>query len=77
MTSPKESSILAIVIFTMQAFIGCEMYNKIDPSFSFCIIDKGAKKWRSTLDDSSLFECKLTILIKTFLHPRLSCLSSA
>jgi hypothetical protein len=46
MTSPKESSILAIVIFTMQAFIGCEMYNTIDPSFSFCIIDKGAKKWR-------------------------------
>jgi hypothetical protein len=46
MTSPKKSSILAIVIFAMQAFIGCEMYNKIDPSFSLCIINKGAKKWR-------------------------------
>jgi hypothetical protein len=41
------------------------MYNKIDPSFSLCIIDKGAKKWRGTFDDSSLFECKLTILMKT------------
>jgi hypothetical protein len=46
MTSPKKASILAIVIFTMQAFIGCEMYNKIDPSFSLSIVDKGAKKWR-------------------------------
>jgi hypothetical protein len=45
-TSPKKSSILAIVIFAMQAFIGCEMLNKIDPSFSLCIIDKGAKKRR-------------------------------
>jgi len=45
-TSPKKSSILTIVIFAMQAFIGCEMYNKIDPSFSLCIINKGAKKWR-------------------------------
>jgi hypothetical protein len=45
-TLPKKSSILAIVIFAMKAFIGCEMYNKIDPSFSLCIIDKGAKKWR-------------------------------
>ncbi len=65
MTSPKKSSILAIVIFAMQAFIGCEMYNKIDPAFSLCIIDKGAKKWRRTFDDSSLFDCKLTMLIKT------------
>jgi hypothetical protein len=45
-TSLKKSSILTIVIFAMQAFIGCEMYNKIDPSFSLCIINKGAKKWR-------------------------------
>jgi hypothetical protein len=45
-TSTKKSSILTIVIFAMQAFIGCEMYNKIDPSFSLCIINKGAKKWR-------------------------------
>jgi hypothetical protein len=29
---------LTIVIFAMQAFIGCEMYNKIDSSFSLCII---------------------------------------
>jgi hypothetical protein len=44
MTSPKKSSILTMVIFTMQAFIiGCEMYNKIDPSFSLCILDKGQK----------------------------------
>ncbi len=34
-TSTKKSSILTIVIFAMQAFIGCEMYNKIDSSFSF------------------------------------------
>jgi hypothetical protein len=46
MTWPKKSSILAIVIFTMQACTSCEMYNKIDASFSLCIIDKGAKKWR-------------------------------
>jgi hypothetical protein len=65
-TLPKQSSILAIVIFPMKTFIGCEMYNKIDPSFSLCIIDKGAKKWRRTFDDSSLFECKLTILIDMF-----------
>jgi len=45
-TSSKKSSILTIVIFAMQAFIGCEMYNKIDSSFSLCIINKGAKKWR-------------------------------
>jgi hypothetical protein len=33
-----------MVIFTMQAFIiGCEMYNKIDPSISLCILDKGQK----------------------------------
>jgi hypothetical protein len=60
MTLLKKSSILAVLIFAMQAFIGCEMYNKIDPSFSLCIIDKGTK-----IDDSSLIECNLTILIKT------------
>jgi hypothetical protein len=37
MTLPKKSNILAILIFAMQAFIGCEMYNKIDPSFSLQI----------------------------------------
>jgi hypothetical protein len=30
----------------MQAFVGCEIYNKIDPHFSMCIVSKGAKEWR-------------------------------
>jgi hypothetical protein len=42
-TLPKNLVISAVVIFAMQTFIGCEMYNKIDPSFSLCIIDKGPK----------------------------------
>jgi hypothetical protein len=45
-TLPKKSNILAIMIFAMQAFIGCETHNKIDHSFSLCTIDKGPKKWR-------------------------------
>jgi hypothetical protein len=30
----------------MQTFVGCEMYNKIDPFFSLCIVGKGAKEWK-------------------------------
>jgi len=43
---PKKIKYIGNMIFAMHVFIGCEMYNKINPSFSLCIIDKGAKKWR-------------------------------
>lgn len=49
----------------MQTFVGCEMHNKIDPSFSLCIVGKGAKQWKWIHVYSSLLECKLITLVKT------------
>ncbi len=55
---------LTIFIFAIQAFIGCEMHNKIDPFFSLCIVGKGANEWKWTCQEYGLHEHKLEILMK-------------
>jgi hypothetical protein len=40
------------------------MFNKIDPSFSLCIVSKGTKEWNLTCLDYGLFEHKLATPMK-------------